>query len=58
MKIRLNRYDTPPSGMLKLWDCVQDIWNEFGAEECERLVAIMPSRIQTVIDAKGWWTDY
>ena len=58
MKIRLNRYDTPPTGMLDLWDRVQNIWNSFGAEECERLVASMPNRIQAVIDAKGWWTDY
>jgi DDE superfamily endonuclease/Transposase len=58
MKIRLNKYDTPPSGMLELWERVQDIWNSFSAEECERLVASMPKRIQAVLDAKGWWTDY
>jgi len=58
MKIRLNRFDTPPSGMLELWDRVQDIWNEFTAEECQRLVATMPDRIQAVLDAEGWWTDY
>ena len=58
MKIRLNKYDTPPSGILELWDRVQDVWNSFTAEECERLVGSMPDRIQAVLDAKGWWTDY
>jgi hypothetical protein len=58
MKIRLNRYDTPPSGILELWGRVQNIWNSFTAEKCETLVASMPERIQAVIDAKGWWTNY
>ena len=58
MKIRLNKYDTPPSGILELWDRVQDVWNSFTAEECERRVSSMPDRIQAVRDAKGWWTDY
>ena len=58
MKIRLNRYETPPSGMLELWDRVQAVWNSFGCDECKTLVASMPKRIQAVLDAKGWWTDY
>jgi hypothetical protein len=58
IKMRLNRYDTPLSGILELWGRVQDIWNSFTAEEYEILVASMPERIQAVIDAKGLWTNY
>jgi transposase len=58
LKIRLNQYEHAPSGMLELWDRMQDAWNEFGSEECKRLIHTMPKRIEAVLKAKGYWTDY
>jgi hypothetical protein len=44
--------------MLELWGRMQDVWNEFGSEECKRLIHTMPKRIEAVLKAKGYWTDY
>jgi transposase len=58
LKIRLNQYERAPTGMLELWDRVQDVWNGFGTEECVKLIHTMPKRIEAVLKSKGYWTDY
>jgi transposase len=58
MKIRLNQYERAPTGMVDLWDRVQDVWNGFGADECRRLIHTMPQRVEAVLQAKGWWTRF
>jgi transposase len=58
LKRRLNKYETPPNGMLEFWDRVQDVWNAITREDCMRLVESMPRRVESVIKAGGWWTKY
>ena len=58
LKIRLNQYYRSSSGMVELWKRIQDEWNKFGANECQKLIKTMPSRIGAVLSAKGMWTDY
>jgi transposase len=58
LKIRLNQYERAPSGMIELWERVQEEWNNFGVNECRRLIETMPSRVEAVIASKGMWTDY
>ena len=58
LKIRLNQYERAPSGMIELWERVQEEWNKFGVNECRRLIETMPSRVEAVLASKGMWTDY
>jgi hypothetical protein len=58
LKSRLNDYDTAPSGLLELWDRIQETWDKFTKEECLRYIESMPDRIAAVIKAKGRWTAY
>ena len=58
VKRRLNEYESPPSGLVELWERVQDIWNKVTQEECLKVIDSMPSRIQALLKAKGRWTDY
>jgi transposase len=55
---RLNQYESPPKGMIELWERVESEWNKIEAEECRRLVESMPDRIRAVLKAKGRWTKY
>lgn len=58
VKRRLNRYESAPSGILELWDRVQEIWCSISAEDCKRLYDSMPRRIAAVLASKGRWTKY
>jgi uncharacterized protein (DUF2267 family) len=59
VKMKLNRYDRAPKGMLELWERVQHVWNEeITKEECQRIISSMPARCQAVIKAKGRWAKY
>jgi transposase len=58
LKSRLNEYDTAPSGLLELWDRIQETWDKFTKEECLRYIESMPARIDAVLKAKGRWTSY
>ena len=58
LKIRLNKYDTPPSGMIELWSRVKEIWESFTENECKKLCHTMPDRIKAVMRSKGRWTNY
>ena len=58
LKRRLNQYDHPPTGMLELWERIEDEWNKIDKETCLKLVESMPNRIKAVLKSKGKWTRY
>jgi transposase len=58
LKRRLNGYERPPSGMISLWERVEEQWNKIEPEMCLKLIESMPNRIDAVLKAKGRWTDY
>lgn len=58
VKRKLNKFESPPKGILELWERIQRIWNEISAETCQNLINSMPRRINDVIKAKGRWTKY
>jgi hypothetical protein len=58
VKRMLNQYQTPPKGINELWERIQDVWNKIDAQTCSNLINSMPSRIQSVLRAKGKWTKY
>lgn len=58
VKRQLNKFDSPPKGVLELWERVQSIWNNISVEICRNLYNSMPRRIAAVIKAKGRWTKY
>ena len=42
IKRRLGEYETPPSGMLELWERVEAKWNKIPAKVCQNLIDSMP----------------
>ena len=58
LKMQLAKYDTPPKGILELWERVEQEWNKISPDVCKNLIDSMPRRIEAVIKSKGWWTDY
>lgn len=58
IKRHLNRYETPPNGMLQLWERVEAEWENISPEICLNLIESMPRRINAVLNAKGRWTKY
>lgn len=42
LKKKLAEYKNPPTGMLELWERVQDEWNKITPEECLKLIDSMP----------------
>lgn len=59
LKLRLYRnYPNPPSGMIELWERIQEIWGQITPDECRRYIQTMQSRCQAVIASRGYWTRY
>ena len=58
LKRRLAEYETPPKGILELWERVQVEWEKIEASVCQGLVESMPRRIAAVLKAKGGYTKY
>jgi hypothetical protein len=58
IKRRLGEYETPPSGMLELWERVEAEWDRIPAEVCQNLIKRMPRRVEAVVTAKGGHTKY
>ena len=58
LKLQLNNYDSPPKGMLDLWDGVQAKLNEIDQQTCMSLIESMPKRVEAVLKARGKWTKY
>jgi transposase len=58
IKSELNKYPQPASGMLELWERIQEVKLTVTKEICLNLIDSMPRRMQAVIKAKGRWTRY
>lgn len=58
VKQDLGDYDEPASGMLELWEWVQEKWEAIPAKKCQELIESMPRRMAAVIKAKGQATKY
>ena len=58
IKRRLGKYETPPSGMLELWERVEAEWDKIHAAVCQNLIESMPRRVEAVLKAKGGHTKH
>ena len=58
VKRRLNAYQTPINGMLKLWNRVQDSFKSITLAQCQKFYQSMPNNIQVVLASKERWTNY
>ena len=58
LKRRLNQYDSPPIGMIELWERVVQVFSSITTHDCRRLVESMPKRMEAVVASKGKWTKY
>lgn len=58
VKRKLNKFETPPKGLLELWERIEATRNAITPQICQNLIASMPRRIKEVIKAKGKWTKY
>ena len=57
-KRKLGDYPTPTTGILELWERVQEEWEKIPDSVCKDLVESMPRRVAAVIKAKGGYTKY
>ena len=58
LKRRLAEYETPPKGILELWERVEVEWAKIDASVCQGLIESMPRRVAAVLRAKGGYTKY
>jgi transposase len=58
LKRRLGEFETAPSGLVELWERVQDVWNKISPKDCLNVIDSMPDRIEAVLKARGRWTAY
>ena len=58
VKRRLSSLSERPRSKNKLWDMLQDVWNDIEPSVCTKLIDSMPTRIQAVLDARGGYTRY
>jgi hypothetical protein len=58
LKKQLGKYDTPPGGMVELWERIEREWHNIKPEVCQNLIESMPRRVAAVIKAKGGYTKY
>jgi transposase len=58
LKHCLSARKTQPTGMLDLWERVQEEWEGISQETVKNLIDSMPCRIKAVIKAKGGPTKY
>lgn len=58
LKRKLADYPTQPTGILELWDRVQNAWDSIEVETCTNLIDSMPRRIEAVLKARGGYTDF
>jgi transposase len=58
LKRRLAAYETPPNGILQLWERVQVEWDKIESEMCQGLIESMPRRMEALLKAKGGYTKY
>lgn len=53
MKRHLGEYENPPGGILELWERVQDVWDRFRKDYCQKLIESMPRHMALVLERKG-----
>ncbi len=58
LKRRLAAHETPPNGILQLWERVQEEWDKIEPEVCQGLIESMPRCMEAVLKAKGGYTKY
>ena len=58
LKRQLGLYPEPPSGVIELWERVQDQWNKIDKDVYLKLIESMPDRIRAVIKSKGGYIKY
>ena len=58
VKQRVYNFPNPSKNKDELWARVQEVWYSITPEECRKLVAGVPERIQAVIKSKGGYTRY
>jgi len=58
LKKKLGEYERSPSGMIELWERVEEEWNKIDAVVCQNLIESMPRRVEAVLKAKGGYTKY
>jgi transposase len=58
LKRRLNALPRQPTGMLELWERVEEEWEGISQEVVISLIESMPRRIAAVLKAKGGMTKY
>jgi len=58
IKKQLAGYETPPSGMLELWERIEKEWDAIPSSVCQNLIESMPRRVEAVLKAKGGYTKY
>lgn len=58
LKRKLNLYENSPTGMLELWERIEEQWNKISKQECLNLIDSMPRRVQAVLRNRGGYTKY
>ncbi|KEP46297.1 DDE family endonuclease, partial [Rhizoctonia solani 123E] len=53
MKRELGEYESPPNGILELWERVQVVWDRLGVDYCRNLIESMPKRMALILKNKG-----
>jgi DDE superfamily endonuclease len=58
LKKRLGGYERQPTGMIELWERVEEEWEKIDKEVCQNLIESMPRRVAAVIMAKWGYSKY
>jgi hypothetical protein len=58
LKQQLAKHQSPPAGMIELWEHVQEEWNKIPKSICQSLIESMPDHIKAVKAAHGGHTKY
>ena len=58
LKRQLAGHKIAPSGILELWERVEEEWNKIDAKVCQNLIESMPRRVAAVLKAKGGYIKY
>jgi transposase len=58
LKRKLGEYERPPSGILELWERIEEEWGKIEPSVCQNLIESMPRRVEAVLKAKGSYTKY
>ena len=58
VKQKLYSYPKPASGLIELWERMEEEWEKIPKEYIENLYLSMNRRMKACIKAKGYWTKY